>query len=173
MALECTTTVTAAAASDSGKRTDFNVASETVGVLVDTTRCVGCRTCEAACYDANREAGLSYEEAVDFAGKYFKAEKLALSLKPVRKPRPPMWYGGSVAKAVERAAQMADTRLGDSWVASSHLTEAVITEQAGVFHKSLAALGKPMPAEQPRHPREPLPLFPDLEKAAAAAGQGG
>lgn len=27
---------------------------EFVGVLVDTTRCVGCRTCEAACAEANR-----------------------------------------------------------------------------------------------------------------------
>ena len=89
------------------------------------------------------------EESVDFAGKYFQAEGLHLSLKPVQKPRPPMWFGGSVKKAVERAAALADTSLGDSWVASSHLTEAVITEQAGVFQKTLAGLGKPMPREFP------------------------
>jgi alkanesulfonate monooxygenase SsuD/methylene tetrahydromethanopterin reductase-like flavin-dependent oxidoreductase (luciferase family) len=89
------------------------------------------------------------EESVDFAGKYFQARGLTLSLKPVQKPRPPMWFGGSVAKAVERAAALADTGLGDSWVASSHLTEAVITEQATVFRKTLAGLGKPMPREFP------------------------
>ena len=84
---------------------------------------------------------------VDF--KRRPAEGLRLSLKPVQKPRPPMWFGGSVRKAVERAAALADTSLGDSWVASSHLTEAVITEQAGVFQKTLAGLGKPMPREFP------------------------
>ena len=89
------------------------------------------------------------EDSVDFAGKFFTAEGLRLSLKPVQKPRPPMWFGGSVRKAVERAAALADTSLGDSWVASSHLTEAVITEQAGVFQKTLAGLGKPMPREFP------------------------
>lgn len=107
-------------------------------------------------------------EAVDFAGKYFTADKLTLSLKPVRKPRPPMWYGGSVAKAVERAAHLADTSLGDSWVASSHLTEAVITEQAGVFRKTLAALGKPMPREFPL--LRNLVVAPDRATALREAG---
>ncbi|HTS03837.1 MAG TPA: 4Fe-4S dicluster domain-containing protein [Thermoanaerobaculia bacterium] len=32
-------------------------ARDAVGVLVDTTRCVGCRACEAACAEANRLAG--------------------------------------------------------------------------------------------------------------------
>jgi Fe-S-cluster-containing dehydrogenase component len=40
--------------------------TETVGILVDTTRCVGCRTCESACYDANPDTGLTYDESVDF-----------------------------------------------------------------------------------------------------------
>jgi Fe-S-cluster-containing dehydrogenase component len=40
--------------------------SDTVGILVDTTRCVGCRTCEAACYEANRNQGVTYDENVDF-----------------------------------------------------------------------------------------------------------
>lgn len=43
---------TAAAATGAVARTDA------VGVLVDTTRCVGCRACEAACTEANRLADL-------------------------------------------------------------------------------------------------------------------
>lgn len=43
-----------------------DVAQETVGILVDTTRCVGCRTCESACYDANPDTGLTYDQDVDF-----------------------------------------------------------------------------------------------------------
>ncbi len=108
------------------------------------------------------------EEAVDFAGKYFSADKLSLALKPVRKPRPPMWFGGSVAKAVARAATLADTTLGDSWVASSHLTEAVITEQAGVFHAKLKELGKPKPTEFPL--LRNIVVAPDKETALREAG---
>lgn len=44
-----------------------DVAPETVGILVDTTRCVGCRTCEAACYDANQADGVIYDETVDYS----------------------------------------------------------------------------------------------------------
>lgn len=92
---------------------------------------------------------LFQEDEVDFQGKHFTAEGLSLSLKPVQRPRPPMWYGGSVAKAVARAADLADSSLGDSWVASSHLVGDVITKQAGVFQDRLAELGKPRPKEFP------------------------
>jgi alkanesulfonate monooxygenase SsuD/methylene tetrahydromethanopterin reductase-like flavin-dependent oxidoreductase (luciferase family) len=89
------------------------------------------------------------EQRVDYSGKHFQADELALSLKPLQQPRPPMWYGGSVTASVARAARLADTALGDSWVASSHLVGSVITEQAAVFCDTLAGLGKPMPAEFP------------------------
>jgi alkanesulfonate monooxygenase SsuD/methylene tetrahydromethanopterin reductase-like flavin-dependent oxidoreductase (luciferase family) len=108
------------------------------------------------------------EDAVDFAGRYFNADKLSLTLKPVRKPRPPMWFGGSVARAVARAATLADTTLGDSWVASSHLTEAVITEQAGLFRAKLTELGKPMPQEFPL--LRNVVVAPDKETALKEAG---
>lgn len=89
------------------------------------------------------------EQSVDFDGRHFQAQGLTLAQKPLRRPRPAMWFGASVAPAVERVAELADTSLGDSWVASSHLTEDVITRQAQAFHAKLEALGKPMPAEFP------------------------
>lgn len=89
------------------------------------------------------------EERVDFAGRHFQVKDLALALRPVRRPRPPFWFGGSTAAAVERVARLADPALGDSWVASSHLTHELIATQAGVFRDALAALGKPFPAEFP------------------------
>ena len=89
------------------------------------------------------------EDVVDFEGQHFNAVGLRLSLKPVQRPRPVMWYGGSVAKAVARAADLADTSLGDSWVASSHLVGDVITKQAGVFQDRLEELGKSRPLEFP------------------------
>ena len=40
---------------DAGATQSFGGYPNTMGVLVDLTRCVGCRTCEAAC---NKEQGL-------------------------------------------------------------------------------------------------------------------
>jgi len=60
-----------------------------------------------------------------------------------------LWFGGSTAPAVERVARLADTSLGDSWVASAHLTGEVIATQAGVFRQALAAQGKPLPSDFP------------------------
>src|SRR5688572_10076504 len=61
------------------------------------------------------------EDEVSVEGKHFRVDKLTLALKPTQKPRPPMWLGGSVENAVKRAAAIAETELGDTWVASAHL----------------------------------------------------
>ncbi len=108
------------------------------------------------------------EERVELAGKHFDAKGLTLALKSTRKPRPPMWYGGSVTKAVARAARLADTALGDSWVASAHLVTGVITEQAAVFRETLASLGKAMPTEFPL--LRNIVVAPDKETAIREAG---
>ena len=89
------------------------------------------------------------EERVDFHGRHFELHGATLALKPLQRPRPPFWFGGSTAPAVERVARLADPALGDSWVPSSHLTDDVIATQAGVFRAALAALGKPMPTDFP------------------------
>lgn len=108
------------------------------------------------------------EENVTFAGKHFEVEGLTLALKPMQKPRPPMWFGGSVTKAVERAAQLSDTSIGDSWVASAHLAKDVIIEQADVFRQALFANGKGMPEEFPI--LRNIVVAPDKETAIREAG---
>ncbi len=108
------------------------------------------------------------EEQVNFAGQHFEVEGLTLALRPMQRPRPPMWYGGSVAKAVERAAKLADTSLGDSWVASSHLAKDVIIEQANVFREALVSLGKEMPKELPL--LRNIVVAPNRETAIREAG---
>ncbi len=89
------------------------------------------------------------EEAVSFAGRHYQVEDTSLALKPIQDPRPPFWFGGSVAKAVKRAARLSETQFGDSWVASSHLTQPTIVEQAGIYRAALAAAGKPFPTDFP------------------------
>jgi len=108
------------------------------------------------------------EERVTFSGEHFQVENVALALKPTRQPRPPFWFGGSVAKAVERAARLADTSIGDSWVASSHLVKDVIVEQAQVFRETLTSLGKDMPAEFPL--LRNIVVAPDRETAIREVG---
>ena len=72
------------------------------------------------------------------------------------------------AAAVERAARTADTAAGDCWVASSHLTHTVIVEQAARFRGTLAAAGKPMPADFPV--LRNIVVAPDRETALREAG---
>jgi Fe-S-cluster-containing dehydrogenase component len=50
-------------------------AAAPVGILVDTTRCIGCRTCEWACADAHKDAGVEYEENTDFSVVRTTSEK--------------------------------------------------------------------------------------------------
>jgi alkanesulfonate monooxygenase SsuD/methylene tetrahydromethanopterin reductase-like flavin-dependent oxidoreductase (luciferase family) len=89
------------------------------------------------------------EESVTFEGKHFRASGLTLALRPTRKPRPPLWLGGSVENAVRRAAKIAEPALGDTWVASSHLKNQVIAEQARAFKAALNEQGKPTPTDFP------------------------
>jgi alkanesulfonate monooxygenase SsuD/methylene tetrahydromethanopterin reductase-like flavin-dependent oxidoreductase (luciferase family) len=89
------------------------------------------------------------EDQVTFDGKHFRTSKATLALKPMQKPRPRMWFGGSVEAAVKRVASIAETELGDTWVASSHPKTDVIVQQASVFKAKLTELGKPLPGDFP------------------------
>lgn len=108
------------------------------------------------------------ETDVTFEGRHFQTSKLTLALRPTRKPRPPMWLGGSVEAAVRRAARIAEPEFGDSWVASSHLKTQVIMEQAAVFKAALTELGKAAPAEFPV--LRNIVVAPDRQTALRDAG---
>jgi alkanesulfonate monooxygenase SsuD/methylene tetrahydromethanopterin reductase-like flavin-dependent oxidoreductase (luciferase family) len=113
-------------------------------------------------------ARLWSEEQVSVSGRYFSVDDCTLSLRPLRQPRPPIWFGGSVVRSVERAARLADTSLGDSWVASSHLGEAAIIQQARAFGEQLEALGKPRPPDFPL--LRNIVVAPDRATAVREAG---
>ncbi|MGI9521123.1 MAG: LLM class flavin-dependent oxidoreductase [Hyphomicrobiaceae bacterium] len=108
------------------------------------------------------------EDSVTFTGKHFQTTGLTLAVKPSRQPRPPLWFGGSVDAAVRRAAALADTSLGDTWVASSHLRNDVVIHQATVFKETLAELGKPQPADFPV--LRNIVVAPDRQTAIRDAG---
>jgi len=108
------------------------------------------------------------EQNVTFEGRHFQVSKLTLALRPTRKPRPPMWLGGSVESAVRRIATIAEPELRDTWVASSHLKTPVIIEQARVFKATLKELGKPAPADFPV--LRNIVVAPDRQTAIRDAG---
>ena len=108
------------------------------------------------------------EESVTFEGKHFRASALTLALRSTRKPRPPLWLGGSVENAVRRAAKIADPALGDTWVASAHLKNHVIAEQARVFKAELDRQGKPTPSDFPV--LRNIVVAPDRETAIRDVG---
>jgi probable F420-dependent oxidoreductase len=47
-------------------------------------------------------------ESVTHRGKYFQLENLKVGPRPVQKPHPPIWTGGSADAALKRAARIAD-----------------------------------------------------------------
>jgi alkanesulfonate monooxygenase SsuD/methylene tetrahydromethanopterin reductase-like flavin-dependent oxidoreductase (luciferase family) len=108
------------------------------------------------------------EKGVTFAGKHFNTEDLTLVLQPLQKPRPPMWFGGSVEPAIKRAAELTDTAIGDTWVASAHLHTSVIAGQANIYREELDRLGKPQPKELPL--LRNIVVAPDKETAIREAG---
>jgi Fe-S-cluster-containing dehydrogenase component len=49
--------------------------AQLMGVLVDTTKCIGCRMCEMSCANAHQDAGVEFTENVDFATVRTTSEK--------------------------------------------------------------------------------------------------
>jgi probable F420-dependent oxidoreductase len=52
------------------------------------------------------------ESKVSYHGSIFQLDGASLALKPVQKPRPPIWFGGAHPDAIRRAATIADGWMG-------------------------------------------------------------
>jgi alkanesulfonate monooxygenase SsuD/methylene tetrahydromethanopterin reductase-like flavin-dependent oxidoreductase (luciferase family) len=65
-------------------------------------------------------------------------------VRPVQKPRPPIWVAANNDRAVERAAE-----IGDTWIVNPHATIATIARQVDLFRATRARLGTPAPTEIP------------------------
>ncbi|MBI2862067.1 MAG: LLM class flavin-dependent oxidoreductase [Chloroflexi bacterium] len=82
------------------------------------------------------------EDTVTFQGKHFQLEGVSMTLKPIQRPRPPIWIGAGSLGAIRRAA-----RLGDAWVVTSSLPIPLLERQRQVYLETLGELGKPIPPE--------------------------
>jgi alkanesulfonate monooxygenase SsuD/methylene tetrahydromethanopterin reductase-like flavin-dependent oxidoreductase (luciferase family) len=84
------------------------------------------------------------EEEVSFDGAHFRLDRVRMTLKPVQRPRPPIWIAASSHAGIKRAA-----RLGDAWTIAGHATLATLTQQVQFYRETLQGLGKPFPEDFP------------------------
>ncbi len=52
------------------------------------------------------------ERDVTFDGEFWQLNAVTIGTRPVQQPHPPIWFGGNLPKAVQRAARMADGWMG-------------------------------------------------------------
>jgi probable F420-dependent oxidoreductase len=71
---------------------------------------------------------------IDFDGRWWKLRGASMEPKPVQKPHPPIWFGGSAPAGMRRAAKYADGFMG-----AGSQTTARFAEQVGMVREELAA----------------------------------
>jgi alkanesulfonate monooxygenase SsuD/methylene tetrahydromethanopterin reductase-like flavin-dependent oxidoreductase (luciferase family) len=77
------------------------------------------------------------DASVDHDGKYFQLDKIALELKPVQRPHPPIWIGAHAQSAIERAA-----RAGLVWVEGPRTSLATYLGKLDGYQQTLADTGQ-------------------------------
>jgi probable F420-dependent oxidoreductase len=77
------------------------------------------------------------EREINFDGRLWKLAGASMEPKPVQKPHPPIWFGGSVPAGMRRAA-----RHGDGFMGAGSQTAAQFTEQVKVVMEELSAQGR-------------------------------
>jgi alkanesulfonate monooxygenase SsuD/methylene tetrahydromethanopterin reductase-like flavin-dependent oxidoreductase (luciferase family) len=87
------------------------------------------------------KAAWSDEPRVTLAGRFRQVDDLPIQPKPVQRPHPPIWFGGSAPRALARAV-----RLGDAFLGAGSTSTAAFAEQVTVLRRELAEQGKPADA---------------------------
>jgi alkanesulfonate monooxygenase SsuD/methylene tetrahydromethanopterin reductase-like flavin-dependent oxidoreductase (luciferase family) len=83
-------------------------------------------------------------EAVSADLPWCRLNDATLTMRPVQRPRPPLWIAADGDRAVERAARMADT-----WMINPHATTSTIARQLQLFERVRRESGRPPLAELP------------------------
>jgi probable F420-dependent oxidoreductase len=77
------------------------------------------------------------EPEINFDGRLWKLHGATMEPKPVQKPHPPVWFGGSAPAGMRRAV-----RHGDGFMGAGSQTRAQFTEQVKVVREELSAQGR-------------------------------
>ncbi|HEX4557742.1 MAG TPA: LLM class flavin-dependent oxidoreductase [Mycobacterium sp.] len=83
------------------------------------------------------KAAWSDQPTVTFHGRFRDVAGLPIQPKPVQRPHPPIWFGGSAPKALARAV-----RLGDSFMGAGSSTTANFTEAVKTVRRELDVQGR-------------------------------
>ena len=83
------------------------------------------------------KAAWSDEPDVTFHGRFRDVENLLIQPKPVQRPHPPIWFGGSAPAALARAE-----RLGDAFMGAGSSTSASFAEAVQKLRRALEDQGK-------------------------------
>lgn len=73
-----------------------------------------------------------------------RLDNVVMNIRPVQKPRPPIWIAANNDPAVRRAA-----RLSDAWFINPHATLDSIRRMMGAYRDELTRCGKPFPTDLP------------------------
>jgi alkanesulfonate monooxygenase SsuD/methylene tetrahydromethanopterin reductase-like flavin-dependent oxidoreductase (luciferase family) len=84
------------------------------------------------------------EDQVDFEGRFYRVRQATLAMRPVQRPRPPIWIGATADAGIGRAAG-----LGDAWMIGPGVDVATIARQLERYRQHLSALGRPVEREYP------------------------
>ena len=84
------------------------------------------------------------EDEVSHQGETCVLDNVRMNIRPIQKPRPPIWIAANNDRAIQRAARMAD-----AWFVNPHSQLDTIRRHMGVYNDALKAAGKPAPAELP------------------------
>jgi alkanesulfonate monooxygenase SsuD/methylene tetrahydromethanopterin reductase-like flavin-dependent oxidoreductase (luciferase family) len=101
----------------------------------------------------------SDEPAVTFHGRFRDVDGLLIQPKPVQRPHPPLWFGGSAPKALARAV-----RLGDAFMGAGSSTTENFADAVKVVRRELDEQGKD-PAQFRIAKRVYLTVDDDAERA--------
>lgn len=77
------------------------------------------------------------EPKVTFDGRFWQLDGATMEPKPVQRPYPPIWFGGSAPAALRRAV-----RHGDGFFGAGSQTTAAFAEQVPVVRQELAEQGR-------------------------------
>jgi probable F420-dependent oxidoreductase len=105
------------------------------------------------------------EPAITFDGRFWQLHGEAMEPKPVQKPFPPLWFGGSHPNALRRGV-----RLGGSFFGAGSTTTAQFREQVRALRTILAEEGRDA-AEFPIAKRVYIHVDEDVERAARVVSE--
>jgi alkanesulfonate monooxygenase SsuD/methylene tetrahydromethanopterin reductase-like flavin-dependent oxidoreductase (luciferase family) len=84
------------------------------------------------------------EDQVTMKGSHFNLVEASCSARPVQKPHPPIWIGGSADVAIRRAA-----RMGTCWYIGPKDRLDSVAERVEIYRRALDEADKPFPDEFP------------------------